>query len=157
MENITEKLITPRFNWCSGQIDLSTVKIVSVKKDKYCSVDLAFKAGNMNVPFAQIRLAELNVSSAFKDNSKLGDEIAARWNNHAPRSIDEIRNDFEQWYVNHIKEIEPSELFTLEKMIAMRSEDGNYKKQHRYTNACWWSWQASRAKALGIVGCLNQE
>jgi hypothetical protein len=150
MSEIAPNLITPRFNWCSGQLDLNTVQIVCVKKDKYFSVDLAFQTPNMNVPFAEIRLAELNISSVFKDNSKLGDRIASCWNNHVTKSIDDIRDQFEQWYVEHINEIEPLEQFSLEKLIAMRSEDGNYAKKHRYTNACWWAWQQSLQCALSI-------
>jgi hypothetical protein len=103
-----------------------------------------------------------NILEQIKRCLKMTDNLAAtliaieKQKDITQKSIDEIRDDFEQWYVKHINEVEPLESFALNKLIRMRSCDGNYAKKYRYTNACWWAWQES-AKTNAIFSANKNQ
>lgn len=77
--------INMMFDCVEGSFDTETDQLVSVSSHKYRSVELAMKSpGSMSVGFAQIRLHSKNLfvqaDAVFEDATKLGDEIARRWN-----------------------------------------------------------------------------
>lgn len=79
-----EKLIH-RFKDVTGSVTPQELEIVSVSKKKYRSVVLCIK-GNMNIPFAEIKLYSGNLAIAadpcFESAACFGKEIEARYNAH---------------------------------------------------------------------------
>lgn len=76
-------IITPKFEFVDGSFDTENIDMVCVQNRKYGSVELCVKDG-MNIPIAKIKLYSrplaIDADSVFEDASKLGDEIARRWN-----------------------------------------------------------------------------
>ena len=64
---------------------MATGKLICVKSRKYTEVELCFNEG-MNIPFAKIKLYDkdlfVEASPVFDSASRLGKEIAKRWNEH---------------------------------------------------------------------------
>ena len=143
-------LINPKFQNLSGSFDTETGLLVCVAKHKYRSVDLCFK-DEMNIPFAEIALSEPSFSAAssvFEDAQILGNEIVKRWNNHAPRSIEQIRDDFECWYSREMSQKMGKEVFA-EEIKSHRDGDGYTALfGSAYLSGCWEGWKASRNQAL---------
>lgn len=75
--------IKSKFRFVEGDFDTKSGEIVCVKKHKYSSVDLCFKA-NMNIPFASIQLHSsdtlMDAQEVYEGACTLGDEIVRRWN-----------------------------------------------------------------------------
>lgn len=154
-------LINPKFQNLSGSFDTETGLLVCVAKHKYRSVDLCFK-DKMNIPFAEIALSEPSFSAAssvFEDAQILGNEIVTRWNNHAPRSMEQIRDDFECWFADLInKTYKDSELSGKE--LAEWRDNNTYdcildNVDNNYLCGCWEGWQASRNQALNKESSLQ--
>ncbi len=80
--------ITPKFTCTSGSFDTNEVIMKCVISDKYKSVDLCIKEDgcNWNIPIGNIKLYDrdlyVNAKETFEDSTKLGNEIARRWNEH---------------------------------------------------------------------------
>ncbi len=74
-----------KFENVSGSVSIDKLKIVSVSKPKYASVDLCIKAG-CNIPFAEIRLYSrdrfVDAEYCFESAKALGKEIEDRYNSH---------------------------------------------------------------------------
>lgn len=79
-------IITPRFQFVEGSFDTERVKMVCVPNDKHGRVDLSIKdpESGWNIPIGQIKLFSRDLYRDFKktlpDATKLGEEIARRWN-----------------------------------------------------------------------------
>ena len=77
------KEIEHRFNNVSGSVSIDELKIVSVSKPKYASVELCIKA-DCNIPFAKIKLYSrdryIDAEYCFKSAVSLGKEIESRYN-----------------------------------------------------------------------------
>jgi hypothetical protein len=78
--------IQHRFDNVTGDFDMATGKLVAVKRPKYGEVMLCFAEG-WNIPFATIKLHSRDLArdadAVFDSASRLGDEIARRWNEAA--------------------------------------------------------------------------
>lgn len=85
MSNDNSK-INHKFNFVEGPFDMTDGKIISIKSEKYCQVDLCFRA-NMHVPFAKIKLYSrdlyVDAKAVLDDADRLGKEIERRWNDYA--------------------------------------------------------------------------
>lgn len=142
------KKITPKFSHVSGSFDMTIGKLVSVPKHKYQSVDLCL-SDSVNIPFAEIVLREQGFASfgeVYEDAKALGNEIVARWNNHAPKSIEEIKVEFENWLVNGSC-INAVNLIIYLDYSWIDFTNGYHDNE---IDTAWRSWKASRAKALEI-------
>lgn len=130
--------ITTKFENITGPFDTGNMKLMCFSNRNQMHVELCI-IDKMNISIAPIRLYShdnwLDAKDTFPDAKVLGDEIAARWNNHAPKSIDEIRSEFE----NDIGVIQE----------AFDTWDGQKYGQNEL-NILWQVWQASRTKALEI-------
>ena len=75
--------IKQKFNYVDGSFETDTGKLVCVKSEKYCSVELCFKE-NMYIPFAKIKLHSkdryIDAKEVLDDAYNLGKEICKRWN-----------------------------------------------------------------------------
>jgi len=75
--------ITPKFEFVDGDFDTKTAEMICIPHRKYGEVDLAIKS-NMHIPIAKIKLHSrdlaIDADAVFDDASKLGEEIARRWN-----------------------------------------------------------------------------
>jgi hypothetical protein len=76
--------VTPKMNFVEGDFDTKDAVMVCVPKWKYRTVELCIKAGNWNIPMAEIKLydSELfkDADVTFDDAKAFGEEIARRWN-----------------------------------------------------------------------------
>jgi hypothetical protein len=70
----------------TGPFETDGGQLVCVQSHKYSTVKLCFKAGNWNIPFAQIKLFTrdryVDAKATHPDAVNLGDEIVRRWNLH---------------------------------------------------------------------------
>ena len=75
--------IGQRFKYVGGNFETDDGKLVCVHSTKHQEVDLCIR-GNMNIPFAAIKLFSSNLlvdaKAVFDDACALGDEIVRRWN-----------------------------------------------------------------------------
>lgn len=79
--------IEQAFTILEGEFDTEKTHMVCVKSDKYQEVQLCLKTNEdkgWNVPIAKIRLYDRDrfqlAKQTYESASKLGDEIARRWN-----------------------------------------------------------------------------
>ncbi|MFY9141500.1 hypothetical protein [Sulfuricurvum sp.] len=60
------------------------LELLCVSKKRYGSVELCFRGGGWNIPFAKIKLYDSNLAidadATFESALFLGDEICRRWN-----------------------------------------------------------------------------
>lgn len=79
-------IITPKFEFFQGSFDTDRVKLVCVPSDKHGRVYLCIKDPECgwNIPIGEIKLFREDTYRAFTqtlpDATKLGEEIARRWN-----------------------------------------------------------------------------
>lgn len=78
--------INHKIEFVEGPFDTETGKMVCVGKKKHGEVLLCFH-GNMNIPFARIKLHSkdlaIDADAVFDDAYRLGEEIVSRWNHFA--------------------------------------------------------------------------
>jgi hypothetical protein len=78
--------IIPKWDYVKGSFDTKNVKMHCIPKDNYGTIVLSIETPEcaMTFPFAEIKLfsSELYVDfkETFDDATKLGKEIARRWN-----------------------------------------------------------------------------
>lgn len=76
--------INTKIKFVEGSFDTETGQLICIPHKKYGEVSLCFKTDNLHVPFAKIKLYSKNLAvdadAVFEDASKLGEEIARRWN-----------------------------------------------------------------------------
>ena len=77
-------IITPKLDYVEGNFDTENAEMVCGSKWKYREVALCIKAGNWNVPMAEIKLYDSDrfkeADETFEDAKAFGEEIARRWN-----------------------------------------------------------------------------
>ena len=79
-------IITPKFQFVEGSFDTERVKLICIPSDNHGRVDLCIKDPDRgwNIPIGQIKLFSRDLHSDFKETlpeaTKLGEEIARRWN-----------------------------------------------------------------------------
>ena len=77
-------IITPKLEYVEGNFDTKNSEMVCVPKWKYRTVELCIKAGNWNIPMAEIKLYDSDrfkeADETFEDAKVFGEEIARRWN-----------------------------------------------------------------------------
>ena len=84
-ETIVEIMdITPKMDFVEVSFDTKDAEMVCVPKRKYRTVGLCIKAGNWNIPMAEIKLYDSDrfkeADETFDDAKAFGEEIARRWN-----------------------------------------------------------------------------
>ena len=79
--------IEQKFRFVEGSFNTKTTKMVCIPSHKYREVELAIKSENdkgWNIPIAKIKLHSrdrfVDADAVFESASKLGEEIARRWN-----------------------------------------------------------------------------
>ncbi len=78
--------IKPKFQFVEGSFDTQRVKLLCIPDDNHGRVDLCIKDPDCgwNIPIGQIKLFSRDLYRDFKetlpDATKLGEEIARRWN-----------------------------------------------------------------------------
>lgn len=78
--------ITPKLTFVSGSFDTNEVKMICLPSDKHGKVDLCIKDKGCGwiIPIGGVKLHDENLYADFKatleDSTKLGNEIARRWN-----------------------------------------------------------------------------
>ena len=78
--------IKPKFQFVEGSFDTQRVKLLCIPDDNHGRVDLCIKDPDCgwNIPIGQIKLSSRDLYRDFKeplpDATKLGEEIARRWN-----------------------------------------------------------------------------
>lgn len=78
--------ITPKFTFASGSFDTDEVKMLCLPIDNHGKVDLCIKEKDCgwNIPIGSVKLHDKDLYVDFKatleDATKLGNEIARRWN-----------------------------------------------------------------------------
>lgn len=79
-------IITPKFNYVEGSFDTQTAKLLCLPYEKHGKVQLCIEDPDCGciVPIGEIKLYSRNLFADFKetlpDATKLGEEIARRWN-----------------------------------------------------------------------------
>lgn len=83
--------IKPKFQFVEGSFDTQRVKLLCIPDDNHGRVDLCIKDPDCgwNIPIGQIKLFSRDLYRDFKetlpDATKLGEEIARRWNECEPK------------------------------------------------------------------------
>lgn len=78
--------ITPKFDFVSGSFDTDEVKMLCLPSDNHGKVELCINEheGSWNFPIGNIKLHSrdlyMDFKATFEDATKLGNEIARRWN-----------------------------------------------------------------------------
>ncbi len=147
-------LINPKFQNLSGSFNTETDLLTCHASPKYHRVELCFD-GKCIVTFAEIKLFSAGFSSpasVYADAKTLGNEIVNRWNHHAPRSIEQIRDDFEEWYFNEYKNTQ-HQVNILEIKEARNGD--KYFECYGEIQKSWKSWKASRNQALNKKSSLH--
>lgn len=86
-----------------GTDKVEELELLCISKERYGSVELCFRGGGWNIPFAKIKLYDLNraidADATFESAKFLGEEICRRWNQEKfiatinPNAIEQIRED----------------------------------------------------------------
>lgn len=85
--------IKPKFQFVEGSFDAQRVKLLCIPDDNHGRVDLCIKDPDCgwNIPIGQIKLFSRDLYRDFKetlpDATKLGEEIARRWNECETKKI----------------------------------------------------------------------
>lgn len=79
------------------------LELLCVSKKRYGLVELCFRGGSWNIPFAKIKLYDSNLAIdadvTFESAKFLGEEICRRWNQEKyiptidPNALEQIRED----------------------------------------------------------------
>lgn len=95
--------ITPKFTFASGSFDTDEVKMLCLPSDNHGKVDLCIKDKDCgwNIPIGGVKLHDKDLYVDFKatleDATKLGDEIARRWNEFNSRTnINSVWHDLKE-------------------------------------------------------------
>lgn len=67
-----------------GTDTVEDLELLYISKERYGSVELCFRGGGWNIPFAKIKLYDSNraidADAVFESANFLGEEICRRWN-----------------------------------------------------------------------------
>lgn len=85
-DEISFHSINHKFDFVDGCFDMKHGELICVPQEKHMQVLICFKA-SMNVPFAKIKLHSkdryIDAKEVFDDATRLGEEIAKRWNSYS--------------------------------------------------------------------------